>query len=98
MKSMISKKILVYFRDPKKFPRLSIDPKNPFRLKFQTPKNPTNPPSVKYVSWAPGSGLFRPHDFRMPKGLESPLLLSGMSGNSFLNLQMDPFSLQTLSC
>ena len=37
-----------------KMPLSFIDPKNPFWPKCQTQKNPSHPPSLKYVSGAPG--------------------------------------------
>ena len=58
MKNTIPKKIPVLFSRPKEMPASFIDPKNPFWPNCQTPKNPSGPPSLKYVSGAPGlSGL-----------------------------------------
>ena len=49
---------LYFFRDPKKSRSSFIDPKNYFLSKFQTQKNHPEPPSLKYLSGAPGDQCF----------------------------------------
>ena len=50
----LSKKSLCFLHDPKKIPASFIDPNKSLLPKMSDPKNPSDLPSVKYVSGAPG--------------------------------------------
>ena len=59
MKSTIPKKIPVLFLRPKKIPASLIDPKKSLLAKISDPKKSFGPPpSLKYVSGAPGFSAF----------------------------------------
>ena len=49
-----TQKIPVLFSRPQKIPASFKDPKKSLLAKMSDPKNPSDPPSLKYVSGAPG--------------------------------------------
>ena len=68
MKNTIPIKIPLMFSRPKKIPASSIDPKKiPFGQNLRPKKILRTPPSLKYVSGAPGGSAYPPTYFKLAR-------------------------------